>query len=208
LQESFIKYAKGTALKEREIPGMERKSDRPDDKRTFTLEGVTPRKTDIMQLVERSIREIQMPDTIHVTMRGNVSDPFVWIDDERILKALVNLETNAVEAMPQGGDLSISVEGNNEQVVITIQDTGTGISRENMDNIFIPFFTTKPTGEGTGLGLPAAYGAVKLHSGKITVESNADPGCGPTGTKITIVLPRRSTMQDLETRLIIHDDDE
>jgi signal transduction histidine kinase len=59
-----------------------------------------------------------------------------------------------------------------------------------MDNLFTPFFTTKPVGEGTGLGLPFAYGAIKMHSGQLTVESNADTANGPVGTRIRIVLPR------------------
>jgi signal transduction histidine kinase len=59
-----------------------------------------------------------------------------------------------------------------------------------MDKLFTPFFTTKPVGEGTGLGLPFAYGAIKMHSGQLTVESNANAANGPTGTRILIVLPR------------------
>ncbi|HSN50632.1 MAG TPA: HAMP domain-containing sensor histidine kinase, partial [Bacteroidales bacterium] len=69
-------------------------------------------------------------------------------------------------------------------------DTGTGISQENMDKIFTPFFTTKEMGKGTGLGLPLIYGIVKMHKGKITVDSNADPKKRPTGTTFTITIPR------------------
>ncbi|MGO9145091.1 MAG: sensor histidine kinase [Desulfomonilia bacterium] len=154
------------------------------------LQGLKRRETDIVALIEESIRSLSKPDNIRISMTTDISDPSVWIDEERVFKALVNLQTNAIEAMPDGGELAVSVQGGVDQVVIIIQDTGRGISRENMDKLFTPFFTTKPVGEGTGLGLPFAYGAVKLHSGNLTIESNADPASGPAGTRIQITLPR------------------
>ena len=77
-------------------------------------------------------------------------------------------------------------------VVFEVQDSGTGIPRENMKKLFEPFFTTKIMGRGTGLGLPVAYGIVKLHRGEISVESNADPGIGPTGSTFQVKLPREA----------------
>src|SRR5271157_571563 len=153
------------------------------------LQGLKRRETDIVALTEESIRSLPKPDNIRISMTTDISDPSVWIDEERVFKALVNLQTNAIEAMPDGGELAVSVQGGVDQVVIIIQDTGRGISRENMDKLFTPFFTTKPVGEGIGLGLPFAYGAVKLHSGNLTIESNADPASGPAGTRIQITLP-------------------
>ncbi|MFP4047806.1 MAG: ATP-binding protein, partial [Bacteroidales bacterium] len=61
---------------------------------------------------------------------------------------------------------------------------------EDKEKIFEPFYTTKGIGEGTGLGLATAYGIVKMHKGKITVDSNNDPDKGPTGTTFTIKLPK------------------
>jgi len=72
-----------------------------------------------------------------------------------------------------------------------VEDTGTGIAPENLARIFDPFFTTKPMGAGTGLGLSISYGIVKMHSGDIRVESQSDPAAGATGSKFTVVLPRR-----------------
>jgi signal transduction histidine kinase len=60
-----------------------------------------------------------------------------------------------------------------------------------MEKIFTPFFTTKEMGKGTGMGLPLVYGIIKMHQGKINVESNTDPRKGATGTTFKIVLPRR-----------------
>lgn len=154
------------------------------------LQGLKRREVDIVRLLEKAIQVISRPDAVTVSFTKDIADPSVWVDEERIFKALVNLATNAVEAMPEGGELTIGMEGNEDQVTITIQDSGHGISRENMDKLFTPFFTTKPVGEGTGLGLPVAYNSVKMHSGKLEVKSKADPENGPTGTKITITLPR------------------
>jgi signal transduction histidine kinase len=75
-------------------------------------------------------------------------------------------------------------------VRIAVSDTGTGIPEENIKKIFEPFFTTKPMGKGTGLGLAVTYGIVKMHSGDIRVQSQANPAAGPTGTTFTVTLPR------------------
>ena len=167
------------------------------------LQGLKRQEADIVRLVENVIQGIPKPDTVTVSFTRDIADHSVWVDEERIFKALVNLATNAVEAMPEGGELTIDMKGNEDQVAITIQDTGHGISEKNMDNLFTPFFTTKPVGEGTGLGLPFAYGAVKMHSGQLRVESNADAAKGPTGTRIKIILPR--ARPDL-TKVIIDQD--
>ena len=71
-----------------------------------------------------------------------------------------------------------------------VSDNGTGIAEEHLDKLFSPFFTTKQVGKGTGLGLAVTHGIVKMHRGQITVESNADPQAGPTGTPFTLSLPR------------------
>jgi signal transduction histidine kinase len=145
---------------------------------------------DIVRLVQGSIKDILIPDNIQVSLSMDIRDHLVWIDGERIMKVLSSLEANAVEAMPRGGRLTLTIRGNEKQVIITIRDTGTGISRENLDNIFVPFFTTKPAGQGTGLSLPLAYNTIRMHSGRLEIESNADPENGPTGTLVTITLPR------------------
>jgi two-component system NtrC family sensor kinase len=87
--------------------------------------------------------------------------------------------------MPQGGDLTIraSLEDANK-IKIQVQDTGTGISDENLPHIFDPFFSTKDVGRGTGLGLSVSYGVVKKHGGQIQVKSKVGKG-----TTFTIILP-------------------
>jgi signal transduction histidine kinase len=101
-------------------------------------------------------------------------------------QVLLNLTMNACEAMPDGGTLRLGVDHgpSPREITITVSDTGVGISKENMSRLFTPFFTTKQVGKGTGLGLPIAYGIVKLHHGQISVRS--DVGKGST---FSITLP-------------------
>jgi two-component system cell cycle sensor histidine kinase/response regulator CckA len=122
--------------------------------------------------------------------------PMVEGDSGEIEQALVNLILNAVDAMPNGGELSLSTErvlreasGKSGEkpasfVLITVADTGVGIPENIQPRIFEPFFTTKTEKRGTGLGLPSVYGIVQHHNGEIQVHSV--PG---QGTRFTIYLP-------------------
>jgi signal transduction histidine kinase len=78
---------------------------------------------------------------------------------------------NAVQAMSDGGCLTIKTFSNKDSVTMTIEDTGTGIHQDTLKKIFIPFFTTKDVGEGTGLGLAVVHGIVTAHGGDIEVDS-------------------------------------
>lgn len=112
------------------------------------------------------------------------------LDTAQMQQVIINLVNNAQAAMSQGGCTSIKVLSPSEDLlVIEIVDTGCGIADENLGRIFEPFFTTKGQGKGTGLGLAVSYGIVKMHRGKLNVQSNADQSKGPTGTIFSIVLP-------------------
>jgi iron only hydrogenase large subunit-like protein/nitrogen-specific signal transduction histidine kinase len=147
-------------------------------------------QTDIEKFVGQSIQSIICPQNVSIKLQVELNDPYVFLDADQMMQVLTNLEKNAVEAMPQGGELTLAISEKNEEVIIAISDEGTGISPENMDKVFTPFFTTKEVGKGTGLGLPLCYGIVKMHKGKIDVKSNNDPEKGPTGTTFTIRIPR------------------
>jgi two-component system NtrC family sensor kinase len=147
-------------------------------------------ETDVEKFVSRSIQSIILPDNIEVKMNVELNDPFLFIDPDQMMQVLTNLEKNAVEAMPDGGIIVIELHDSGEEIEIAISDTGTGISPDNMEKIFTPFFTTKEVGKGTGLGLPLCYGIVKMHKGKINLTSNDNPQKGPTGTTFAIRLPR------------------
>jgi len=100
-------------------------------------------------------------------------------DERELQQCFLNLIFNAIEAMPKGGQLQIvsGLESDKNNARIEIQDSGYGISDENLEHIFDPFFTTKEEGEGTGLGLSIVYGITKNHNGKIKVNSKVGEGC-------------------------------
>ncbi|HVP13439.1 MAG TPA: [Fe-Fe] hydrogenase large subunit C-terminal domain-containing protein [Phycisphaerae bacterium] len=110
--------------------------------------------------------------------------PHVAGDTNQIQQVLLNLSLNACEAMPNGGRLTISTLDDGGHVLIRVADTGLGIGRENLNKIFEPFFSTKPIGTGTGLGLSVSYGIIQQHGGTLTVETKEGEG-----TTFTIVLP-------------------
>jgi two-component system, NtrC family, sensor kinase len=104
--------------------------------------------------------------------------PEFFFDPERIRQVFINLLMNARQAMLRGGTITISTLYHPDRGVAEtrIQDSGAGIQPENLDKIFNPFFTTKQTGGGTGLGLSVSFGIVKEHGGEISVESIPDHG--------------------------------
>jgi signal transduction histidine kinase len=110
--------------------------------------------------------------------------PEINADPSQLKQVFVNLVVNAVQAMPDGGKLRIATQKDKRKIRIVIEDTGMGMSRDVSRNIFTPFFTTKPVGVGTGLGLPVAHGIVVSHRGSIKIDSK--PG---KGTTCTVELP-------------------
>ncbi len=101
----------------------------------------------------------------------------------------LNLFLNARDAMAAGGEIRIRTESGDSKIEVTVQDTGSGINRENIKKIYDPFFTTKAVGKGTGLGLSVSYGIVQEHGGSISVESK--PGRG-TAFKLELPLVRKT----------------
>jgi two-component system NtrC family sensor kinase len=113
--------------------------------------------------------------------------PGIMCDPSQVEQALLALCINAVEAMPNGGTLTVTTTPTAAGgVQVSVEDTGVGMDAEVRSHIFEPFFTTKGEGEGKGLGLGLAvvYGIVQRHNGSIEVASN--PG---QGTRFTVVLP-------------------
>jgi PAS domain S-box-containing protein len=95
---------------------------------------------------------------------------------ERIQQVFINIILNAIDAMPSGGTLKIKLEQKDNEAIIIIEDTGTGIKDQHLPHIFDPFFTTKGIGKGTGLGLSISYAIIKEHEGHLAVESEVGKG--------------------------------
>jgi len=105
----------------------------------------------------------------------------------KLQQVFLNLFLNARDAMPKGGWLSVATRADEGQAVVEVTDTGVGIPVEHIGRIYDPFFTTKPEGRGTGLGLSVTYGIVQEHGGTLLCESGVDQG-----TRFRLLLPLAS----------------
>jgi len=143
----------------------------------------------VSQLVRNALNSVVIPSGIQITADYENENQMISLDIEQMNQVLTNLLKNAVEAMNGKGMIRISAGKYHHQLKIVISDNGPGIPKENLEKLFEPFFTTKEMGKGTGLGLAVCYGIIKMHKGQISVESNADPSEGETGTTFTIGLP-------------------
>ncbi len=110
--------------------------------------------------------------------------PTLQLNTEMMRQALLNLMLNAVQAMPNGGELTVQATVDNGQVALSLIDTGTGIAPEVLPKIFKPFYSTKSKIGGSGLGLPTTRKIIEAHNGAIDVQSDLGKG-----TKFTIRLP-------------------
>jgi PAS domain S-box-containing protein len=120
-----------------------------------------------------------------IAIRTDVEDiPSLKIDPDQIEQVFLNLLLNARDAMPEGGELDITVKQTDSHVEMVFADTGTGIDAEVKDKIFDPFFSTKGPTKGTGLGLSICYSIIKDHGGTIEIDSEKD-----RGTKFIIKIP-------------------
>jgi signal transduction histidine kinase len=122
----------------------------------------------------------------HITLFTEIEPqlPLISGSRDKILQVLLNLITNARDAMPEAGRLDIIAHAHNGALRMTVKDNGTGIAKEHLPRIFDAFFTTKKKVSGVGLGLSVCYGIVSQHRGSIEVEST--PG---KGSAFTVILP-------------------
>lgn len=121
-----------------------------------------------------------------VNLKLNLADniPLVRLDKLQFSQLLFNLVLNAINAMDKKGEIHITTKLNSNNILLIIKDNGSGINEENKSKIFQPFFTTKPKGEGTGLGLAVVHGIVQNHKGTINLNSIINKG-----TEFTITFP-------------------
>jgi len=135
--------------------------------------------TDLNHVVEKVLTLAQKRlQHDHVDVRTELADrlPAITVVSDEISQVILNLLINALEAMPAGGELRLrtALSDDREQVLLSVQDSGPGMSARQIRRLFEPFYTTKP--EGTGLGLAISYGIVERHGGTIDVSSAPDQG--------------------------------
>lgn len=147
------------------------------------------KRVQFKDLVEEAINHIRglLPPEISINMEVP-KDIEVNIDPKRIRQVLINLILNSIQAMTKGGVLTIKVwegiEDDEKMFYFQVQDTGHGISKQDFDKIFDPFYTTKDVGSGSGLGLSISHSVIERHGGSIEIESVPEKG-----SKFTVTLP-------------------
>jgi CheY-like chemotaxis protein len=175
----------------------------------FSRQSVVDMKPiDMSSFVREAVRAVSqgLPALVQVRASLCEGDCFILGDSARLLQTIENLAANANEAMPEGGQLTITlrrlklVAGDTfplpdmsagDWICLSVADDGVGMSPQILARVFEPFFTTKALGQGTGLGLAQVYGIVKLHDGFINVESS--PG---QGAMFDIYLPAFTPPQE------------
>jgi two-component system NtrC family sensor kinase len=154
---------------------------------------------DIREIVEDTLRlasnQIKLAK---VKVRGEITEnlPSLHGDRQQLQQVLLNFVLNALDAMHGGGTLTISLDVSDDRdwLVITVQDTGTGIPEEHLGQIFDPFFSSKAKGRGTGLGLSVSLNIIRQHGGDIRVHSKVGKG-----TTFTVLLPVTKVPADLSS---------
>jgi two-component system, NtrC family, sensor kinase len=139
---------------------------------------------EVIKATARLVTHQQRGDNIQIVIEAAADLPSVSGDLGQLQQAVIALATNAIDAMPEGGTLTLRAIHSNSRVLVQVIDVGNGIAPENMTKIFDPFFTTKDVGRGTGLGLAVCYGILSDHGGRLDVRSTVG-----VGTTFTITLP-------------------
>jgi CheY-like chemotaxis protein len=147
-----------------------------------------PRPMDLNEVVRKEAELLNRATfqkvAVELALQENI--PEVRGDASSISNALMNLCVNALDAMPSGGRLYLTTGiGSDGEVTLAVRDSGLGMSPEVLQRAMEPFFTTKPVGKGTGLGLALVYGVMKAHGGKVEIRSELGKG-----TEITLHFPR------------------
>ena len=111
--------------------------------------------------------------------------PSLTTDPYQLRQVFLNLVTNAIQAVPRGGHVSLRLGGDDQVATFAVEDDGPGIPEENVERVFEPFFTSKPEGQGTGLGLAVSRGIVERLGGRIEIDNHPGVGC-----TFRVVIPR------------------
>ncbi|HSW46383.1 MAG TPA: ATP-binding protein [Phycisphaerae bacterium] len=160
---------------------------------TFSRKTVSGKvRVNLTRVVVNSLKLLRRIIPAGVELRDSlkVDRPvYVLADMGQLHQVLMNLITNARDALPNGGAIAVGLSERNtpageKHAVLTVEDSGVGMSQEVASRIFDPFFTTKPRGKGTGLGMAIVHGIIEEHEGHIDIQSEPDKG-----TRVTVCLP-------------------
>jgi signal transduction histidine kinase len=143
-------------------------------------------ETAVSALVAHVLEKQPVPENVQVSARIPPGLPPVYVDPRQMEQVLQNLVTNACQAMPEGGHVSISARLEQDEVALCVTDTGHGMSKETVKKVFEPLFTTKK--RGIGLGLALSRNLVEANGGRIQVESEEGKG-----SAFTVLLPTSVT---------------
>ncbi len=149
----------------------------------------TLQHTYLNYLIEEALSRIEVPSTVTVKLELREGLPALKADTFQLEQVLGNLLTNAIQAMPEGGTLTVGTDRLDGRLIATVRDTGAGIQPENLEQVFEPLFTTKA--RGIGLGLAVCKTLIENHGGTISVESAVGEG-----TTFTLSLPLTATRPD------------
>jgi two-component system sensor histidine kinase HydH len=147
--------------------------------RPLTLKKEQTRMTDLVRHTIKLVEAEARKNAVLIDIQADEDLPPADIDPDKIKQVLLNIFLNALSAMPDGGRLLVELEAQNDNLNVTVSDTGTGIKKEDLPLIFDPYFTSKPA--GTGLGLAVVQKIMDAHGGVVHMESKAG-----SGTKVTL----------------------
>jgi signal transduction histidine kinase len=132
-------------------------------------------RTNMTELVDDVFSTLRIPDSIKLTVAADPDFPPLVVDPHMMKRVFTNLVTNALQAMPTGGDLTIGLRTEEGHALLSIGDTGVGIPEDNVELMFRPLFTTKSQGQGFGLAVCKRL-VEEVHRGSITVKSKVGEG--------------------------------
>jgi two-component system, cell cycle sensor histidine kinase and response regulator CckA len=186
-----------------------RSSAAPCERAIFDLSHTIQQALDVTEIWWKTVPEKQ---GITIAVESCL-DPGCWVDgrENELFEVAVNLIKNAVEALPEGGNISVQARVDHDDVILRLTDTGTGICQEHVGRIFEPFFTTKGF-QSSGMGLASTYGIVSQHNGEVGVETR--PGMGTSFTvRLPFVrhqphkeIPSCPAITDVKARILVIDD--
>ena len=145
----------------------------------------------IKKWLEKSVLLVQQTaKTKHIKINLTYNESAIFIGDQaQLQQVIINLLLNSIQASKNNAEINIDVDIDSEQLKVTIQDYGSGINEEHINNIYDPFYTTKEEGEGSGLGLSISLGIIESHQGSLNILNNAGD---VQGTTAILILPIQS----------------